>query len=301
MTERTSHLRPIPHSDLQTPFVALPDPATLFTRRAGTDSPCRRADRARTTPLCGGLAQAQAALVPHLPNLTPIANDVAERAAAHGMPLIDATRLIDGNGPRGDHRAVPGRNRTDRHARAGGGRACPGCVPRQPHGASILAMHWKTRLRATPLRNTSSSPPRCTPCHTAGRPAPPNMLRPVGTGVCPTCGGAPVACVLVDRPAAHNARYCVCATCATQWNTVRVSCVLCGRTDGIAYYHIEGRDDGISAETCESCRGYVKLLSQVEYPNLDPVVDDVASLALDLKLQDAGWRRGGVNPFLTGY
>jgi hypothetical protein len=109
---------------------------------------------------------------------------------------------------------------------------------------------------------------------------PPKIMRPVGTGICPACGGAPVASVLVDRPAAHNARYCVCATCATQWNTVRVSCVLCGSTDGIAYFHIEDRDDGISAETCESCRGYVKLLSQVEYPNLDPVVDDVASLFL---------------------
>ena len=35
-------------------------------------------------------------------------------------------------------------------------------------------------------------------------------------------------------------------------------------------------------------------------PLADPVADDVATLGLDLLLRDEGWRRLGVNAFLTG-
>jgi FdhE protein len=36
-------------------------------------------------------------------------------------------------------------------------------------------------------------------------------------------------------------------------------------------------------------------------PGLDPVADDVATLGLDLLVREQGFRRGAVNPFLTGY
>jgi FdhE protein len=45
----------------------------------------------------------------------------------------------------------------------------------------------------------------------------------------------------------------------------------------------------------------VKILHQHKDPALEPVADDVASLALDLLVREAGYRRGGVNPFLLGY
>ena len=57
----------------------------------------------------------------------------------------------------------------------------------------------------------------------------------------------------------------------------------------------------VKAETCESCHGYVKILHQHKEPALDPVADDVATLALDLLLRELGYRRGAVNPFLLGY
>ena len=57
----------------------------------------------------------------------------------------------------------------------------------------------------------------------------------------------------------------------------------------------------MKAETCESCRGYVKIMHQHKDPALDPVADDVATLGLDLLVREAGYRRGGVNPFLLGY
>ena len=57
----------------------------------------------------------------------------------------------------------------------------------------------------------------------------------------------------------------------------------------------------MKAETCEKCRGYVKILNQQKEPDVDPIADDVASLALDLLVREAGFSRGAVNPFLTGY
>jgi FdhE protein len=45
----------------------------------------------------------------------------------------------------------------------------------------------------------------------------------------------------------------------------------------------------------------VKILHSHKDPSLDCVADDVASLGLDLLMREAGYKRGGVNPFLVGY
>ena len=126
-------------------------------------------------------------------------------------------------------------------------------------------------------------------------------LVPVGDGACPACGGPPVSSMVVGWPGAHGARFCACSLCATQWHVVRIKCVLCGSTKGIGYQELDGGAGAVKAETCEECRGYVKILRRDANPALDPVADDVASLGLDLLLREKGYRRGAINPFLLGY
>jgi FdhE protein len=126
-------------------------------------------------------------------------------------------------------------------------------------------------------------------------------LAPVGDGACPACGAPLVSSLIVGWSGAQSARFCACSLCGTLWNYPRVRCTLCGATKGIAYQEIAGRPATVKAETCESCRGYVKILHQHKDPTLDPIADDVATLALDLLLRDAGYRRGAVDPFLLGY
>jgi len=126
-------------------------------------------------------------------------------------------------------------------------------------------------------------------------------LAAVGDGVCPVCGAPPVSSLVVGWPGAENTRFCVCSLCSTLWNYVRVKCTLCGSTKGITYRQVEGSDGHIRAETCDTCRGYVKILTQQRDPALDPVADDVANLALDLLVRELGYRRGAVNPFLLGH
>jgi FdhE protein len=129
----------------------------------------------------------------------------------------------------------------------------------------------------------------------------PALPQPVADGVCPCCGGPPVSSVVVGDANIEGVRYVQCSLCAVQWNHVRVKCVSCGSTKGIAYQAIEGIADTIKAETCDECRTYVKILNRRKDMELEPVADDVASLGLDLLVHEAGWRRAGVNPFLLGY
>ncbi len=126
-------------------------------------------------------------------------------------------------------------------------------------------------------------------------------LVPVGDGACPCCGNPPVSSMVVGWQGMHNTRFCACALCGALWHYVRIKCVLCGSTKGIGYQEIEGGDASIKAETCDSCHSYVKVLYQVRNADLEPVADDVASLALDILLSGGAYRRGGYNPFLLGY
>lgn len=126
-------------------------------------------------------------------------------------------------------------------------------------------------------------------------------LVPVGTGLCPACGGRPVTSSVRGEQGVENVRYASCACCATRWNEVRVKCLCCGSTRGITYRSAETHDASVKAECCAECRSWVKILYQVKNPTLDPVADDVGSLGLDMLMKETRFRRAGFNPFLMGY
>lgn len=119
-------------------------------------------------------------------------------------------------------------------------------------------------------------------------------------GVCPTCGTLPVASVVRADPRSQGFRFLHCALCATEWHMVRVKCSHCDSTQGITYQSIDGGPGGIRAECCDTCRTYRKILYQEEDGNIEPVADDLASLALDLLLSEARYRRASANPLLWG-
>ncbi|WJS85005.1 formate dehydrogenase accessory protein FdhE [Paracoccus sp. TOH] len=130
---------------------------------------------------------------------------------------------------------------------------------------------------------------------------PEDKLVPIRTGTCPACGGRPVASLVTESIGAEGARYCSCATCQTLWNEVRVKCTRCGSTKGITYRSVETEEATVKAECCRECGQWVKILYQNKNPTLEVVADDVASLGLDLMMRETEWKRGGFNPFLTGY
>jgi FdhE protein len=117
-------------------------------------------------------------------------------------------------------------------------------------------------------------------------------------GVCPICGTLPIASIVRTDPRSQGFRYLHCALCATEWHMVRVKCSHCQSTEGISYQSIEDGPLAIRAECCDSCRTYRKILYQEVDGDVEPLADDLASLALDLLLSDAGYHRASANPLL---
>jgi FdhE protein len=93
-------------------------------------------------------------------------------------------------------------------------------------------------------------------------------------------------------------RYLHCALCASEWHLVRVTCSQCQNTENIGYHSIAGGSAAIRAESCDRCHTYRKILYQEKDADVEPVADDLASLALDLLMAEAGYHRGSGNPLL---
>ncbi|MBI3524119.1 MAG: formate dehydrogenase accessory protein FdhE [Betaproteobacteria bacterium] len=122
------------------------------------------------------------------------------------------------------------------------------------------------------------------------------------SGVCPCCGSLPVASMVRFTAEVSNLRYLHCSLCSTEWNLVRVKCAACDATGKISYRQIEGSEgsglmnaEAMRAETCDNCMSYLKILYQEKAPEGDPVADDLATLALDMLVDAAGYSRAGPN------
>ena len=117
-------------------------------------------------------------------------------------------------------------------------------------------------------------------------------------GLCPCCGSTPVASLVTASGKTPGTRYLHCSLCATAWNHVRAVCINCGGSRGMALKGIEGDNGAVRAETCDECQTYAKTLYQAKDTKVDPVADDLATLALDLLVAEAGWARHAPNPLL---
>jgi len=128
-------------------------------------------------------------------------------------------------------------------------------------------------------------------------------------GACPLCGTLPAASVVSAQSGYQGYRYLHCSLCATEWHMVCVQCSQCGASGkSIGYHSLESKtaentrskdgEPAVRAETCEQCHGYRKILYQEKDPGVEPVADDVASLALDLLLGEQGYHRASSNPLL---
>ena len=117
-------------------------------------------------------------------------------------------------------------------------------------------------------------------------------------GLCPVCRGWPVASILRTVGDTPGLRYLHCGFCASEWAYPRIQCIQCGSGEHIAYHGIEGADSAILAETCDACHVYLKRIDRDKSPGADPLADDLATLSLDVLLNEQGYQRFGFNPLL---
>lgn len=292
----------IPERD-KPPFVRLPEPGTMFALRAMRFSALAPGHQLEPyLNFLAGLSRIQDELTREIeaPALPPL--DRLRPRARNGMPVIPREELaghpstyaaLERLIAKASDMDMPEAARTAlEHVRAADKEACReivAAVLSDTIPAEEVAEHVfvAAALQVVAAQRAARLPER--------------LPQPVADGVCPACGGPPLASAVMSFGTVENTRYVQCAQCATRWNHVRVKCVSCGSTKGIAYQVIEGVADTIKAETCDECRTYVKILYQNKDKELEPVADDVASLGLDLLVAEAGWKRAGVNPFLLGY
>lgn len=117
---------------------------------------------------------------------------------------------------------------------------------------------------------------------------------------CPFCGGPPQVSVLRhDTGADGGSRMLICATCATAWPLRRILCVNCGEEDEqrLTYFHAR-EFDHVRVDTCATCRHYIKTVALNRLGLAVPVVDEVASGALDVWARERGYTK--VTPNLIG-
>jgi FdhE protein len=282
---------PVPIGEVaEPPFVRLPDPRQVFADRARRFAALASGHQLASfllflAALCEAQHQAQDG-VPE-PELPPA--DAIARAREFGMPPLDRNRFTaSAEFDAGFGRLLALAESIDKPAAAAEALARVASadtamrdvmIADHVYAAAAMQLHF-ARL-ASQLDD--------------------KRLVPVGDGACPACGAPPVSSMVVGWPRAHNTRFCACSLCGTLWNYVRIKCTICASTAGTSYQEIDGGPGTVKAETCDTCHTYVKILHQMKDPALEPVADDVASLALDLLVREAGYRRGGINPFLLGY
>jgi FdhE protein len=115
-------------------------------------------------------------------------------------------------------------------------------------------------------------------------------VAPIGTPpVCPLCGGKPQAGAL--RPEGDGGkRSLICALCALEWSYRRLVCPACGEEDvhKLAVYTVK-EFSHVRVEACDACRTYIKTVDLTKDGRAVPVVDDLATLPLDLWATEHGY------------
>lgn len=115
---------------------------------------------------------------------------------------------------------------------------------------------------------------------------------------CPYCFGKPQVSYLKIAAAGSESgnRNLLCATCLSSWEFRRVVCASCGEERPFNLSHYQTNEfEHIRIEACESCKQYSKGIDLTKLGFASPLVDDIASAALDLWATEHGYARIELN------
>jgi FdhE protein len=284
------------------PRIRLPDRATVFAKRA---------ERLRTLAgqpvgqtiaeylrLMGALADAQHSALTRLPVAPPSAAELARARQRRPPAAASGTRAA--------------------YWRDVLATLCDTLIARREFPAAVYEVYNRLRAAAPAELEAQADALLAMPAHAIDAAAAPfvmaalqvcwtqrastlvahDVTAPELPGLCPVCGTLPVASIVRVDQGSQGYRYLHCPLCASEWHLVRVTCSQCQATKGVAYHTIEGGPEAIRAESCDNCKSYRKILYQEKDMGGEPVADDLASLALDLLMSEAGYHRASGNPLL---
>jgi formate dehydrogenase accessory protein FdhE len=112
---------------------------------------------------------------------------------------------------------------------------------------------------------------------------------------CPLCGGKPIVGVL--RSEGDGAKKSlICMLCAHEWGFRRVYCPACGeeREPQMAFYSAP-EIAHVRVDVCDTCHTYLKSIDLTKTGLAVPVVDELATIPLDLWAREHGYEKLQIN------
>lgn len=112
---------------------------------------------------------------------------------------------------------------------------------------------------------------------------------------CPFCGSKPIVGVL--RTDGDGARkFLICMLCAHEWAFRRIYCPACGeaREPQMAYYSAP-EITHVRVDVCHTCHTYLKTIDLTKLGRAVPIVDELATIPLDLWAGEHGYLKLQIN------
>ena len=110
-------------------------------------------------------------------------------------------------------------------------------------------------------------------------------------GYCPVCGAWPS---MVEIRGIERDRRLRCGSCSADWPLPLLKCAFCDEGDHAKLGSLlaDGEEHLRRVETCESCRGYLKVVTTFDALGMRALLlADVQTVPLDLVAQDRGYAR----------
>jgi len=114
-------------------------------------------------------------------------------------------------------------------------------------------------------------------------------------GYCPVCGSQPYLALLKGE---GGKRYLLCSYCRYEWRTDRLLCPFCGNKEqqSLNYFYAEG-EETYRMDTCDKCHQYIKTIDARNIEIIDLVLEDLATLHLDILAAQKGFKKPTPNPW----
>jgi FdhE protein len=114
-------------------------------------------------------------------------------------------------------------------------------------------------------------------------------------GYCPVCGSLPSLSLLKEET---GKRYLLCSYCGYQWRIDRLYCPFCNNKgqESLHYLYAEG-EEIYRIDLCDKCHQYIKTIDYRNLEESDPVLEDLATLHLDILASQKGYKRPVPNPW----
>lgn len=112
---------------------------------------------------------------------------------------------------------------------------------------------------------------------------------------CPVCGSKPIVGVL--RPEGDGGKKSlVCMLCAHEWNFRRLCCPACGEErEAQMGFYTASEIPHVRVDVCDTCHTYLKTVDLTKTGSAVPIVDELATLPLDLWAGEHGYEKLQLN------